>query len=205
MRIRIPLPPTWFLVWGLIFVGAFALGRCIRDYEPNDELCYTPSNAYCNTRRIQQLEADLEIIKIQLERIDSIYAWADRYSVPPTLAAIVLDGAWATETPLELAFNLVGVESAFDSLAVSRKGAIGLTQVLPATGEVFCPGWDLYDPRLNVRCGFIYLRHLLERYEGDLDAALRHYNGGRRAVGNERHVSRHYVEAVCGGDCEEVY
>ena len=192
------------LMVGTVAMFGAALMFVISD-PTNDELCRTPSHAYCNTQRIQQLEADVELLKIRAERIDSVVTWADRYSVPPRLAGIVLDAAWATATPLELAFRLVGVESAFDSLAVSSKGAIGLTQVLPTTGDEFCPGWDLYDPRLNARCGFLYLHHLLEKYDGNLDDALRHYNGGRRAVGNERHVSRHYAEEVCGGNCEEIY
>lgn len=158
-----------------------------------------------NAQRIKRLEGDVEILKARFERLDSVITFANRREVAPRYAAIVLDAAWATGLDPGLAFELVRVESGFDSTAISRAGAIGLTQIMPRTAKSECPRANLFNPRDNARCGFSYLLKLIERYEGNVDSALRHYNGGGRAVGNDRHVSRHYAEAVCGGDCEEVY
>ena len=81
-------------------------------------------------------------------------------------------------------------ESKFDPDARSRSGAIGLMQLTPATarGIALRTGGsrfelsDLYDPELNIRYGSWYLRHLLDRYDGDLRKALAAYNGGQGNV-----------------------
>ena len=91
---------------------------------------------------------------------------------------------------------VVAVESAFDPLALSIKGAIGLMQVLPDTGERYGLTADarqsiaqkLRDPATNVRIGTRYLRDLLARFENDLPLALAAYNAGEGSV--ESHANR---------------
>jgi len=79
---------------------------------------------------------------------------------------------------------IVETESQFEPGAVSRRGAIGLMQVRPATGRAF--GTDgvenLEDPATNLEVGSRYLRSLLEDYNGDLRLTLAAYNAGPRAV-----------------------
>ena len=85
---------------------------------------------------------------------------------------------------------VVAVESAFDPLALSVKGAIGLMQILPDTGERYGLAADarqsiaekLRDPATNVRIGTRYLRDLLARFENDLPLALAAYNAGEGSV-----------------------
>jgi soluble lytic murein transglycosylase-like protein len=85
---------------------------------------------------------------------------------------------------------VVAVESAFDPQAVSPKGAIGLMQVVPATGERYGLAPDarrsveqkLLDPATNVRIGTRYLSDLLRRFDDDLALALAGYNAGENAV-----------------------
>lgn len=78
---------------------------------------------------------------------------------------------------------LVETESGFRHRAVSDRGAVGLTQILPATAEAFGPSaGDLTDPRANLDTGACYLAHLLEEFEGDLGLALAAYNAGPNAV-----------------------
>jgi soluble lytic murein transglycosylase-like protein len=76
---------------------------------------------------------------------------------------------------------VVQVESAFDGNAVSRKGAIGLMQLMPETAAVLAVD-DPYDPDQNLRGGTAYLRRLLDRYDGRLELALAAYNAGPEAV-----------------------
>ena len=76
---------------------------------------------------------------------------------------------------------VVQVESAFDGKAVSRKGAIGLMQLMPETAAVLAVD-DPYDPDQNLRGGTAYLRRLLDRYDGRLELALAAYNAGPEAV-----------------------
>jgi soluble lytic murein transglycosylase len=57
---------------------------------------------------------------------------------------------------------------------------------------------DLYDPEINVRYGSWYLRHLLNKYDGDVNKALAAYNGGQGNVdrGVQYDETRAYVERV---------
>jgi soluble lytic murein transglycosylase-like protein len=85
---------------------------------------------------------------------------------------------------------VVAVESAYDPRAVSPKGAIGLMQVIPATGERYGLAPDarrsveqkLLDPATNVRIGTRYLSDLLRRFDNDPALALAGYNAGENAV-----------------------
>jgi soluble lytic murein transglycosylase len=85
---------------------------------------------------------------------------------------------------------VIYVESGFDADAESSAGAIGLMQLQPETakGIALRTGGtkfevaDLYVPELNVRYGAWYLRHLLDRYDGELSRALAAYNGGQGNV-----------------------
>lgn len=98
--------------------------------------------------------------------------------------------------PLFLA-AVIRVESAFSPSAVSNRGARGLMQVMPLTGEELAQrmGMDwrgpqqLHDPETNVRLGVTYLRRLLDYYDGNYKFALTAYN---RGPGSVRHiVARH--------------
>jgi soluble lytic murein transglycosylase-like protein len=119
------------------------------------------------------------------ERTRVAAQYASRFRIPADLA---LDIHWAaTKERIDphLAFKLVRVESSFRSKAVSPVGAIGLTQVMPATAAWLIPGTsvdDLMEPRFNLRVGFRYLRKLLDTYGGDAHLALLAYNRGPGVV-----------------------
>ena len=72
-------------------------------------------------------------------------------------------------------------ESNYDWLAVSKKGASGLMQLMPGTADRFGVK-NIFDPAENVEGGVKYLRHLLDRYDGDSSLALAAYNAGEGAV-----------------------
>lgn len=85
---------------------------------------------------------------------------------------------------------LIAVESAFDPEAISGKGAVGLMQVLPETGERYGIVADahrsvvqrLMDPATNLMVGTRYLHDLLERFANDVTLALAAYNAGEQPV-----------------------
>jgi soluble lytic murein transglycosylase-like protein len=85
---------------------------------------------------------------------------------------------------------VVAVESAFDPQALSDKGAVGLMQVIPDTGERYGLTGDarrsvaqrLLDPATNLRIGTRYLRDLLDRFENSVPLALAAYNAGEGRV-----------------------
>lgn len=80
-----------------------------------------------------------------------------------------------------LVHAVVRVESAYNSHAVSPKGAVGLMQVIPSTGRRFGID-DLLNPSANLRAGTQYLSYLLRLFEGDLRLTLAAYNAGENAV-----------------------
>ena len=99
--------------------------------------------------------------------------------------------AAAQEFSLDPAYvaSVVLAESSFDAEAVSSVGAIGLMQIMPATGEWIAGKLDdvfdverLYEPSVNLRYGCWYLRFLLDRYDGDMRTASTAYHQGQGRV-----------------------
>lgn len=81
----------------------------------------------------------------------------------------------------DLVRAVVQVESAFQPWAESHKGAMGLMQLMPDTARILAVE-DPWDPNENLRGGTIYLRHLLDRFGGELELALAGYNAGPENV-----------------------
>jgi len=74
---------------------------------------------------------------------------------------------------------VIQAESAYQPRARSRKGAIGLMQLMPKTAEQY-KAPNPYDPRANIDAGTKYLRVLLDEF--DLPRAIAAYNAGEEAV-----------------------
>lgn len=82
-----------------------------------------------------------------------------------------------------LVYAVIAAESNYDPRAISHRGAIGLMQVMPATGERYGHGVnELYATDKNIGVGVRYLADLLALFDGDLALALAGYNAGERAV-----------------------
>jgi soluble lytic murein transglycosylase-like protein len=107
------------------------------------------------------------------EEIDaSIVMAAARHNVDPNLVRAV-----------------VKVESNFNSNAVSRKGAMGLMQLMPQTARSLKVN-NPFDPEQNVDAGVRHLKQLLENYGGDVNLTLAAYNAGSGAVARSAGVPR---------------
>jgi soluble lytic murein transglycosylase-like protein len=76
---------------------------------------------------------------------------------------------------------VIVVESGFNSRAVSKRGAVGLMQLMPATASRFGVA-NRYDPIQNIRGGAAYLKFLMDRFGQNMRLALAAYNAGEEAV-----------------------
>ncbi|HEX4151031.1 MAG TPA: transglycosylase SLT domain-containing protein [Steroidobacteraceae bacterium] len=110
----------------------------------------------------------------------------DRYD-PALLAratrydAIIEKAASSNSVEANLLRAVIVVESGFNSHAVSKRGAVGLMQLMPATASRFGVS-NPYDPRQNVHAGARYLKFLMDRFGQNVRLALAAYNAGEDAV-----------------------
>jgi soluble lytic murein transglycosylase-like protein len=94
---------------------------------------------------------------------------------------VIRGAAQAATIQAALVRAVIVVESGFNPRAVSKKGAIGLMQLQPATAKRYGVK-NIYDPEQNVRAGAHYLSDLLARFDSNLELALAAYNAGEEAV-----------------------
>jgi soluble lytic murein transglycosylase len=133
-------------------------------------------------------------------RVVSAYMSREEYEIqrrdlelfyPRPFSELIETHARQADLPVEILYGLVRTESAFVPDIRSWAGAIGLTQLMPATalemaGRVRRQGGpdyiregeiDLAEPEVNIHLGAVYLRYLIDRTESPLSALLA-YNGG---------------------------
>jgi soluble lytic murein transglycosylase-like protein len=95
--------------------------------------------------------------------------------------AIIEHAASASGVESNLLRAVIVVESGFNVRAMSKRGAVGLMQLMPETAARFGIS-DSFDARQNVSAGARYLKFLLDRFGQNLSLALAAYNAGEDAV-----------------------
>jgi len=151
----------------------------VTDYigqQPRSEI--SPAQANPNYRGVAQGRA------VTAKDIDdAIETAASRHNVDPNLVRA-----------------LIKVESNFNARAVSRKGALGLMQLMPQTARVLAVK-NPFDPQQNVDAGVRHLKQLLNNFGGDVRLSLAAYNAGEGAVNRSNGIppyaeTRNYVKRI---------
>lgn len=96
--------------------------------------------------------------------------------------AAITRAATAASVQAELLRAVIVVESGFNPRAISRRGAVGLMQLLPSTARRY-GAFNAFDPEQNILAGARYLADLIARYgTSKLELVLAAYNAGENAV-----------------------
>lgn len=109
---------------------------------------------------------------------DLINKYAEEYNIDP-----------------DLLYAVIQVESGHKNGLTSDKGAQGLMQIIPSTAK-YLGIKNVFDPDENIRGGTRYLRELLDKYNGDVEKALRAYNAGPGTVDAGRNPNPSYSRNV---------
>ncbi len=155
-RVRLDL-----LSGGRMIVSMLRVDRILEDEveEPEPKLVPEPAPVF-------ELRFDPSQAQPATPYGELIYGASRRHALNPALLAAV-----------------VRAESAFDPRAVSRKGAQGLMQLMPATARRFgLSGSEVFEPARNLDAGARYLSWLSRRFGGDLARVLAAYNAGEGTV-----------------------
>jgi len=112
----------------------------------------------------------------------------NKVTTPPSTASatvdldkVVLEASSRNRLDPDFVRSVIMAESNFKTHAVSKKGALGLMQLMPATAAQLGVS-DPFDPRANVEAGTAHLSALLDRYHDDPVKALAAYNAGAHRV-----------------------
>lgn len=157
-----------------LFIPVIAIADIYRYIDENGIVCYTNTpfvekaervikeSAGQNQKKVSQarnmkIERDKDYHKV-------IYEKAIKYDIDPSLVKAIIK-----------------TESNWNQRAVSRKGAMGLMQLMPETASDMNVS-NPFNPEENIEGGARYLRYLLERFNGDLTLALAAYNAGPKTI-----------------------
>ncbi len=119
-----------------------------------------------------------------------------------TLHQIILRAAGRHKVDPALVKAVIRAESGYNPNAVSKKGAMGLMQLMPRTAEALgVEDEDIFNPENNIDAGVKYLKHLLVQFNGDIRLAVAAYNAGIKKVRKYNDIppykaTRHYVNKV---------
>jgi hypothetical protein len=113
---------------------------------------------------------------------------------------IILEAASRHKVDPALVKAIIMAESGYNPQAVSKKGAMGLMQLMPRTAEALGVE-DIFNPEQNINAGVKYFKQLLMQFHGNVRLAVAAYNAGTRKVTEYQGIppfkaTRYYVNKV---------
>jgi len=117
--------------------------------------------------------------------------------LPITFKDLAVSAAQTCDAPTSVYVALVGTESAWNHLAISKAGAVGLAQLMRATA-IEMHVYNRFSPNDNLIGGACYLSFLINKYNGNVRKALHAYNTGPGNVsrGKISKATRKYAERI---------
>jgi soluble lytic murein transglycosylase-like protein len=178
-----------YLGWLLVLVAAQLPAAEIAQLRNGFSIRHERHEAMGGTTRLyldnEGSSSYVDVATSQIESFEPAPAAANLGSPPVTatqdLSAIISDASARSQIDADFIASVIRAESANNPRAVSRKGAQGLMQLMPATANLLGVK-NSFDPAENVDGGVLYLRELLLRYHGDAAQALAAYNAGPQRV-----------------------
>jgi len=141
--------------------------------------------------RVAAVERENENLQTELRVRAALAGHGQRLSASEIerVTASILEAHARYGISADVLLAVIATESGFDTRAVSRAGALGLMQLMPATGQEMAGDLDiewtgndmLYDPAINIKLGSEYLHRMFQKF-GHADNALAAYNAGPARV-----------------------
>lgn len=164
----------------LVFLTMPARGQFSSYVDDHGNLVYTNDLAP-NKRKAEKSPSNSAPHPAASSETGASPAAAPSSMTPEALRKIVLQTAEKHNVDPALVGAVISTESNWNTSAISRKGALGLMQLVPGTAQQLGVG-NAFDPAQNVDAGVRYLGMMLQRYDGDLRKALAAYNAGPGVV-----------------------
>ena len=157
---------------GCLVSGPSAAVEVYRYVDSNGRVHLTDRPAHDGYQLIQKAGK-----KLRMPRIN----FRDKDANRKRFASKIAEVASRYQVPEALIHAIITIESAYDPNAISRAGAVGLMQLMPATAKRYGVA-DRRNPAANLTGGTRYLKDLLLRFDSNLELALAGYNAGENAV-----------------------
>lgn len=149
-----------------------------------DIYTYTDANGIAHFSNVPVNKNDKVVVATQRDenRSESLSSQA-RFTLAGKnrYAALVEEAARTYQVDAALLHAVISAESGYNPAAVSRKGAVGLMQLMPETARRYGVE-NSFDPEQNIRGGAKYLSDLLQLFGNNLELAVAAYNAGEKAV-----------------------
>ncbi|MFN3739090.1 MAG: transglycosylase SLT domain-containing protein [Thermodesulfovibrionales bacterium] len=171
-----------FLIIFLILQPAGLFADIYKYIDDNGTICFTDSPPRGKkTKPIYSERYKHKKEKNNTYNKSSIILTSTKKSTPPTYQRLVYEIASEYSLDPTLIKAVITAESNWDPFAISKKGAMGLMQLMPSTAQALNVK-NPYDPEENIRAGIRYLKYLLNKFNGDLVLAIAAYNAGPSIV-----------------------
>ena len=192
------------LILAVAIPGSTGTISCDQHMLPGIDLALqrptTMGNFRIPSKQMPQITRKTPPAKIAADSIKVTKTAAKHHRLSATYNRIIHNAADAYEIDPALIKAVIMAESRYNPNAVSKRGARGLMQLMPATAKALGVT-DLFNPEDNIFGGALYLKTLIDKFNGDIKLALAAYNAGSRYVKKYGGVppfkqTRHYLNKV---------